>query len=247
MIQLSKNMINCIIIDDKPLAIDILADYINKTSFLKLVDSFSSPLTAFQYIRETSVDLIFLDIQMPELTGIQFMKILQGKCKVIFVTAYTEYALEGYEHDVIDYLLKPVSFERFYKAAEKARKQCELTSTVSKEVMNAEMSYTDTNNLFVKTDYKIVRIQINTILYIEAKQNYITIVTGENSVMSLQSIKSIEQKLQANKFIRVHKSYIVSLDKIDMIERSSVHIGKITLPVSENYRKGFFKILGLKN
>lgn len=240
-------MINCIIIDDKPLAIDILANYISKTSFLKCVGSFSNPLTAFQFMREASVDLIFLDIQMPELTGIQFMRILQGKCKAIFVTAYTEYALEGYEHDVIDYLLKPVSFERFYKAAEKARTQCELTSIVLKDVMNAEIPSTDTNNLFIKTDYKIVRIPINTILYIEAKQNYISIITNENSVMSLQSIKSIEQKLPSNKFIRVHKSYIVSIDKIDTIERSSIHIGKITLPVGENYRDAFFKLLDTRS
>lgn len=240
-------MIDCIIIDDKPLAIDILADYINKIPFLKLAGSFSNPLTAFQYIKDASVDLIFLDIQMPELTGIQFMRILQGKCKVIFVTAYTEYALEGYEHDVIDYLLKPVSFERFYKAAEKARKQCELTSTVPKDVMNAEMSHSNAANLFVKTDYKIVRIPINTILYVEAKQNYITIITTENSVMSLQTIKSIEQKLSNNKFIRIHKTYIVSIDKIDTIERSRVYIGQITLPVSENYREAFFRMVGTRN
>ena len=239
-------MIDCIIIDDKPLAIDLLANYIGKTSFLKLAGSFSNPLTAFQYIREASVDLIFLDIQMPELTGIQFMKILQGKCKVIFVTAYSEYALEGYEHDVIDYLLKPVSFGRFYKAAEKARTQCELASGVSKDKASVEMS-SDTNNLFIKTDYKIVRIPINTILYIEAKQNYISVITNESAVMSLQSIKSIEQKLPVNKFIRIHKSYIVSIDKIDTIERSSIHIGKITLPLSENYRDAFFKMLGTRN
>jgi two-component system LytT family response regulator len=240
-------MIDCIIIDDKPLAIDILADYINKVPFLKLAGSFSNPHTAFQYIKEASVDLIFLDIQMPELTGIQFMRILEGKCKVIFVTAYTEYALEGYEHDVIDYLLKPVSFERFYKAAEKARKQCELTSIVLKDVMNAEMPSADTNNLFIKTDYKIVRIAINTILYIEAKQNYISIITNENSVLSLQSIKSIEQRLPNNKFIRIHKSYIVSIDNIDTIEKSSIHIGETTLPVGHNYRDAFFKLLDTKS
>lgn len=240
-------MIDCIIVDDKPLAIDILANYINKISFLRLAGCFSNPHTAFQYIKESSVDLIFLDIQMPELTGIQFMRILQGKCKVIFVTAYTEYALEGYEHDVIDYLLKPVSFERFYKAAEKARKQTELTSTVLKEVVAAEMSDINPDNLFVKTDYKIIRISINTILYIEAKQNYIKVITSENSVMSLQSLKSIQQKLPNNKFIRIHKTYIVSIDKIDAIERSLIHIGKTILPLSENYREAFFSILGTKN
>lgn len=240
-------MIICIIIDDKPLAIDILAAYIHKIPFLKLAESFSSPLTAFQYLKEASVDLIFLDIQMPELTGLQFMSILQGKCKVIFVTAYSEYAMEGYEHDVIDYLLKPVSFERFYKAIEKARKQCELPSTIYNQAMNADNPSTDTNNLFVKTEYKIVRIPIDTILYIEAKQNYISIITTANSVMSLQSIKSIEQKLPANKFIRIHKTYIVSVDKIDTIERSRIYIGDIILPISESYREGFFKMLGAKN
>lgn len=233
-------MIRCIIIDDKPLAIDILKEYASKIAFLEVVHTTQNPLEALEYARMNPVDLIFLDIQMPELNGIQFLKILNGSCKVILTTAYSEYALDGYEHDVIDYLLKPVSFERFYKAAEKARKSIEKEIPASVPAQEV----TDNSSLFVKTEYRIQRIDFNAILYIEAKQNYISIVTSTGSVMSLQSIKNIEEKLPPALFMRVHKSYIVALQKINTVEKSRIFIGNVVIPVGESYREVFFGRLG---
>ncbi|MFT3826685.1 MAG: LytTR family DNA-binding domain-containing protein [Chitinophagaceae bacterium] len=241
-------MIRCIIVDDKPLAIDILKDYTSKISFLQLVYTTQNPLDALDYVRNNPVDLIFLDIQMPEISGIQFLKILNGAAKVILTTAYTEYALEGYEHDVIDYLLKPVSFDRFYKAVEKARKLLETAPAVAAPASvaadtSAAESKADTNGLFIKTEYKIQRIDFSAIRYIEARQNYIVIVTTGEPLMSLQSIKSIEEKLPPAMFMRVHKSYIISLQKIDTIERSRIFIGEAVIPVGDSYRDAFFNRL----
>lgn len=238
-------MIRCLIVDDKPLAIDILKEYIYKTPFLELVHFAQNPIDALEYIRQHTVDVIFLDIQMPELNGIQFMKLLKGRSKVILTTAYSEYALEGFEHDVVDYLLKPVSFGRFYRAIEKVRKVIEM----DKLNMPAEKNVIDSNfatssSIFVKTEYKVQRIPIESILYIEAKQNYIAIVTGAERIMSLQNIKTIEQKLQPAKFLRVHKSFIVCLDKIESIERSRIRIGNSIIPIGESYRSAFFQKIG---
>lgn len=229
-------MIQCIIVDDKPLAIDILADYIGKTPFLSLVYSSTNPLDALEYIRNNPADLVFLDIQMPEITGIQFMKILKGKCRVILTTAYSKYAMEGYEHDVVDYLLKPVSYERFYKAVEKAKKLIAPPGqdNATKAAGNA------TEDLFVKTEYKIQRIPLDSILFVEARQNYVAIVTTDKQVLSLQNIKNIEEKLPAERFMRVHKSYIIALNKIDVIEKSNIQAGKNTIPIGDAYREAFF-------
>lgn len=237
-------MINCLVVDDKPLAIDILKDYIARLPFLNLIHATQSPLEALEFVSNNMVNLIFLDIQMPELNGMDFIKMLKGKIPVILTTAYSEYALEGYEQDVLDYLLKPVSFERFYKAAEKARKIIDLNQlTGSKTEKNQKGD--DVNSLFVKTDYKIQRIPFEEILYVEAKQNYSLIVTATEKVMTLQHIKTFEEKLPCNKFIRVHKSYIISIDKINTIERSRIKIGEFLIPVGENYRQSFFGKLGM--
>jgi DNA-binding LytR/AlgR family response regulator len=235
-------MIRCVIVDDKPLAIDIIAEYISKISFLQTVYSTGNPLDALEFIRNNSVDVVLLDIQMPELTGIQFMKILNGRCKVVLTTAYSEYAMEGYEHDVVDYLLKPFSFERFYKAAEKTRlvlQQPGATNTAAENAAAVE-------DIFVKTEYRIQRICLNDILFIEARQNYIAIILLDRQVLSLQNIKSIEDKLHANRFARVHKSYIVALNKIDVIEKGSIQIGKHSIPIGDIYRDAFLKLIGTK-
>ena len=234
-------MIRCLIVDDKPLAIDILKEYAARIPFLQLVYTTQNPLDALEYLRVNPVDLVFLDIQMPELNGIQFMRILNGSCKVILTTAYSEYALEGYEHDVIDYLLKPVSFERFYKAVDKVR---DLPLKRQPEFGVASSQQENNHSLFVRTGYRIQRIDFQTILFIEAKQNYVSIVTGAASVMSLQSISSIEEKLPAALFMRVHKSYIVALEKIDTVEKSRIFIGTASIPIGESYRDAFFARLG---
>ncbi len=240
-------MIHCLIVDDKPLAIDILSDYIGKLPFLQLAYATQSPLEAIEFVRNNIVDLIFLDIQMPELNGMDFMKMLKGEIPIILTTAYSEYALEGYEQDVLDYLLKPVSFERFYKAAEKARKLIEINQltggSIAEKAQNVKAD--DLDSLFVKTDYKILRIPFEEILYIEAKQNYSVIITTKEKVMTLQHIKMMEERLPPNKFIRVHKSYIISIDKINTIEKSRIKMGTFLIPIGESYRLSFFDKLGM--
>lgn len=230
----------------KPLAIDILKDYIEKLSFLKLLCATQSPLEAIEFFRNNSVDLIFLDIQMPQLNGIDFLKMLKREIPVILTTAYSDYALEGYEQDVVDYLLKPISFERFYKAAEKVRKvigvnQFKDNITEKDQKVKGE----DLNCLFVKAGYKIQRIPFEDILYIEAKQNYSMVVTTKERVMTLQHIKMMEEKLPLNKFIRVHKSYIVSIDKINTIEKSRIKMNTFLIPIGEGYRGSFFEKLSI--
>jgi two-component system LytT family response regulator len=222
-------MIRCIVIDDKPLAIDILEAYIDKIPFLELVYATQNPLEALDFIHNNPVDLAFLDIQMPELNGIQLIRLMNPQIKTILTTAYSEFALEGYEHDVIDYLLKPIPFDRFVKAAEKARQAIEVT---------------EPGSLFVKTDYKIQRIPLDSILYLEARQNYVAIVTPGGVVMSLQNFKSMEERLPPAEFVRVHKSYIVALNKINTVERSRIKIGKTSIPIGDSYRIPFFRRIG---
>jgi DNA-binding LytR/AlgR family response regulator len=239
-------MINCLVVDDKPLSIDILTDYIEKLSFLKLVYATQSPLQGLEFINDNRVDLIFLDIQMPELNGMNFIKMLKREISVILTTAYSDYALEGYEQDVVDYLLKPVSFERFYKAAEKARKLIEINQLADDIAKKSQkVKEDDLNCLFVKADYKIQRIPFEEIVFIEARQNYSVIVTTKGSVMTLQHIKMMEEKLPSKKFIRVHKSFIISIEKIITIEKSRIQMDTFVIPIGESYRLSLFRKLGM--
>jgi DNA-binding LytR/AlgR family response regulator len=228
-----------IAIDDEPLALRLVSDYVSKTPFLELVGSFDNPLDAIDFLSKQTVDLIFVDIQMPDLTGIEFTRSLEDAPKIIFTTAYEKYAIEGYKLNAIDYLLKPFSYEEFLIAAGKARKQVELES-------NAQPSIEANNQfLFLKSEYKIRRINFNDILYIEGLKDYIKVfTTGEDKpVLSLNSIKSLEQKLPEDKFMRVHRSYIVNLEKIDTIERSRIIFGKVYIPVSDQYKDKFQEYL----
>jgi two-component system LytT family response regulator len=231
--------IRCLIIDDKPLAIDILADYTRKVPFLELAGTTTNPIEGLSIIREQNIHLVFLDIQMPELTGLQFMKIAGKQCKVILTTAYSKYALDGFEHDVIDYLLKPIAFDRFYRAAEKAKQ------IVCKPVNNSTQPTIETSPeyLFVKTEHRIQRVNLKDILYIEGLQNYISIQTSNERVLSLQTLKKIEESLPLKDFVRVHKSYIVALRHISAIERSRIFIRGAVIPVGDNYREGFYGIV----
>ncbi len=228
-----------IAIDDEPLALRLVSDYISKTPFLELVGAFDNPLDAIEFLADESVDLIFVDIQMPDLTGIEFARTLENVPKIIFTTAYEKYALEGFKLNAIDYLLKPFSYEEFLKAAQKARKQCELEASALPSI-EANSQF-----LFLKSEYKIRRINFNDILYIEGLKDYIKVyTTGEDKpVLSLNSMKSLEQKLPETKFMRVHRSFIVNLDKIDTIERSRIIFGKTYIPVSDLYKDKFQEYL----
>jgi two-component system, LytTR family, response regulator len=240
-------MIRCLVVDDEPLALHILEDYISKMPFLQLVRATTNPIEALQLVQEGKVDLVFLDVQMPELTGIQFLRIANGKAKVILTTAYSQYALEGYELDVIDYLLKPIAFDRFFKAVQKAQAILQPSSKPETKAEHAPQSDFLSDFIFVKTEYKIQKVYLNDILFIEGLKDYISIFTPAERIITLQNMKKMEDALPEKHFIRVHKSYIVSLNKIDSIERSRIFIKDKIIPVGDTYRDEFFKIVDGKN
>jgi len=233
-------MLKCMVIDDEPLATKLLEDHIAKVSFLQLTSSFNNPMEALISFNSNPVDLIFLDIQMPQLSGIQFMQLLQNRALVVITSAYQEYAIDGFEHNVVDYLLKPVSFERFYKAVEKAYNLKNPTQTLnrSKEMHPATGGY-----IFVKVETKMVRVELDDILYVEGLKNYIYIFTKTQRIMSLQVMKQLEEVLPPNRFVRVHKSYIIALDKINSIERQEILIKERIIPIGATYSEHFNSML----
>ncbi len=229
--------LSCIVVDDEPLAVSKLLDYIERIPFLQCKESFTDGLKAFEYLRSHTVDLLFLDIQMPELTGIQLLKVLQNKPAVILTTAYSEYALEGYELEVTDYLLKPISFDRFLKAVNKINPG---TTTDESKGPTAEPA---SDFIFVKTEYKLQKVMLKSILYVEGMKDYLRIHTVEKPVMTLMSFHQLQELLPPDQFVRVHKSYLISIDKIDTIERKSVVIQKKLIPISDTYYEGFLNLL----
>lgn len=231
-------MIRCLVVDDEPLALDILEDYISKVPFLTLVKTTTSAIEGLSLVQSDAIDLVFLDVQMPELTGIQFLKIINGKCDVILTTAYSQYALDGYELDVVDYLLKPIAFDRFYKAAQKVLQSTVNTNSSAPEVLSVQKNH---DFIFVKTEHKIQKIYLDDILYIEGLKDYISIFTRSERIITLQNMKKMEESLPSKSFIRVHKSYIIALGKIESIERSRIQIGEKTIPIGDTYREYFFK------
>lgn len=227
-------MIHCIAIDDEPLALKQIASYVSKTPFLELQDTFESPIEALTYLQENTIDLIFVDINMPDLNGVDFVKSLKNPPKVIFTTAYSEYALEGFKVDALDYLLKPIDYASFLKAANKAKEWFDLKRIPTEEIKSNE------DYLFIKSEYKIVRIKLEDITYIEGMREYIRIhLINEKPIMTLLSMKAMEAQLANKNFMRVHRSYIVNLDKITTIERSRIVFDKVYIPVSEQYKDVF--------
>jgi DNA-binding LytR/AlgR family response regulator len=237
-------MMRCLAIDDEILALELLGDNIRKVPFLELVKACPSPFEAMEVLQQEKIDLLFLDIQMPGISGIQFLKSLKSKPLVIFTTAYEKYALEGFDLDVIDYLLKPFSFERFLKAVNKANDYMELVSKQSPAPSRTE-PVASGDHLFVKSDYKLVRIDIKDILYIEGLKDYVKIwiSTSGKPVISLISMKAIEEKLSPAEFIRVHKSFIVAISKVQYIQRNFIHIGGEEIPVSDHFRDNLYNII----
>ncbi|MFY7813786.1 MAG: LytR/AlgR family response regulator transcription factor [Chryseobacterium taeanense] len=219
--------IKCIVVDDEPLATSLLENYIREISFLEMVFSSENPIEALEYIQNNEADLVFLDIQMPELTGINFMKILGDKMKYILTTAYSEYALEGYEHHIVDYLLKPISLERFRKSAIKAQERFSLGKQ-------------EQNHFFVKSSGKQHKVNFADILYIESIRDYVNIKTADEEFIVLDTLKSMEQQLPENFFVRVHKSFIVNLNHIKNIGTKKIIINpEYEIPIGENYRMNF--------
>ena len=221
-------MIDCIIIDDTPLAVEKLEKFIAQVPFLHVSETFNNAMEAIVFIRTHPVDLIFLDIQMEEFTGLQFLEALHTRPQIIIVSAYGEYAVQGFEHDVSDYLLKPYSFERFLKAVDKVRT---ILQTEEKPARNYA---------FLKTEYRMVRVNFDDILYIESVGAYLHVITRANKIMTLLTFKQMGTLLPPDNFVRTHKSYIVALDKIENIERDMLKIADKRIPLSKSYRKDFY-------
>jgi DNA-binding LytR/AlgR family response regulator len=224
-------MIRCIVIDDEPLARKGLKEYIADVDFLEMVAEFDNALKAAEMIRKGEAELLFLDIQMPKITGLDFFKTLQQPPPVIFTTAYSQYALEGFEVNALDYLVKPISFERFLKAAIKAREFYEVRNHNNKEVAGAA-----TDHFFIKTDNKLVRLFFDEVLFAEALQNYVVIHTKDKKYITYLTFKAVEDYLPEDKFIRVHKSYLVAASKIDSIDGNMIRIGQHEIPISRNLK-----------
>lgn len=229
--------LRCIIVEDEPLARNLLADYVRKVTYLELIEACSTPLRALEVLKNNTVDLMFLDIQMPEITGITLLKTLQKKPLVILTTAYSEYALESYDLDVVDYLLKPVTFDRFLKAVDRASQRMRGPADTAPPPAPAP----DPGNpfVFIKDGTRLVKVNYDDILFVEGLKDYVTIVTKTQKIVSLQRLKSLEEQLPADKFIRIHHSYIIALKAVDSIRKGEVQIGAHLIPISDTYRKAF--------
>ena len=234
-------MIRAIAVDDEPLALQLVSGYIRKTPFLELVDTFDNPISAMEFLEKESVDLIFLDIQMPDLTGTEFARILGNGPKIIFTTAYPNYAIEGFRLDALDYLLKPFGYEEFIVAAQKAKKLVDLELKAASSVRLES----NTEFLFLKSDYKIRRINFDEILYIEGLKDYVKVFLWNEPkpILSLSSLKALEGKLPESKFMRVHRSFIVNLNRISTIERFRIVFDTVYIPVSDQYKDRFQEFL----
>ena len=238
-------MMKCLVIDDEPKALDILKDYIQKVPFLELAGAYRDSLKALNYLQNHPVDLIFLDINMPDLTGIQFLNALTARPLVIFSTAYSEYAVGSYDYNAVDYLLKPIEFERFLKAANKAWEQFQLKNSKSSIKTSASSSKREENHdyILIKSGTDFHRIDMNEILYIKGAGNYVTFITKNDKIMSLLNMKDILRMLPSNQFFRIHKSYIVNFRHVALIEKDRVKIKGKKIPIGEVYRDHFLKAI----
>ena len=218
-------MIKCLIVDDEPLAAALLVEYASKIDALEIVKVLENPLEVLDVLKQQKIDLIFLDIQMPQLTGLQLKNIISPDIEVIFTTAYVEHAIKGFELNATDYLLKPITFERFLKATDKV-----LKMNLSNEIMSEK------DFIFIKEEYRLRKILFSDILYLKGLGDYVAIVTKEGKVLTLENMKHFEQVLPTNLFVRAHKSFIVAIKQIDFIEKNHVVIGKEYIPIGATYK-----------
>lgn len=228
-------MIRCVVIDDEPLARTLLTGFISKVPELSMEGSFSSALSSLELLRKKRVDVLFLDIQMPDITGIEFLKALDNKPLVVFTTAFAEHALQGYELDVADYLLKPFDFNRFLKSINKISQRLKLNSSTKVEAEKIDF-------IFIKDGTKQVKLPVDSIRYVKGSREYVTIVTHDKKVMSLQTMKSMEEMLPDN-FIRIHNSFIISLAAVDIIFKNKLQVGTEEFPIGITYKKKVFEAL----
>ena len=222
--------INCAIIDDEPLAAGLLESYVAKTPYLNLTGTYNSAITAMRDLRDNPVPLLFLDIQMPELSGVEFAKILPKDTKIIFTTAFPQYALEGYKVNALDYLFKPISYEDFLRATEKAQDWYNM--------IQKHETYNDDRIMFIKSEYKLLRINLDDILYVEGLKDYVRIcLKNGEKIMSLMSMKKLEDYLPSPEFLRTHRSYIVHMPEVRSIDRFRIVFGDMFIPISDNYKE----------
>ena len=222
--------INCAIIDDEPLAAGLLESYVAKTPYLNLTGTYNSAITAMRDLRDNPVPLLFLDIQMPELSGVEFAKILPKDTKIIFTTAFPQYALEGYKVNALDYLLKPISYEDFLRATEKAQDWY--------NILQKREAYNDDRIMFIKSEYKLLRVCLDDILYVEGLKDYVRIcLKNGEKIMSLMSMKKLEDYLPHPEFLRTHRSYIVHMPEVRSIDRFRIVFGDVFIPISDNYKE----------
>jgi DNA-binding LytR/AlgR family response regulator len=240
------SLIRCIIVDDEPLALDLLEGYVNKTPFLKLVARCNSPFDALQVIQTAIVDLVFLDIQMPGITGVELSHIVKNGPKIIFTTAYSQFALDGFKVDALDYLVKPINYQEFIKSANKALTWFSLVGLKKLSKTDSELSNT---SIFVKSEYKLIKVELSSIQYIEGLKDYVKIYisTQAKPILSLMSLKTLEEKLPCEQFMRVHRSFIVNLQQIAKIDRNRVVFGTVYIPIAESYKKPFQEYLNKKS
>jgi two-component system, LytTR family, response regulator len=237
------NRIKAIAIDDEPLALRVIETHAKDIPFLDLVCLTTKVLEGLSIVQNSQIDLVFLDIQMPDLTGIQFMKLIEKKVKVILITAYPQYALTGYDYEIVDYLLKPFSYDRFLIASQKAYKQIEILSRIKNspiETISSQSSFIPSIDfIFIKTDYRLLKVKFNSVLFIEGGREYITIHTDTEKILSLSSLTKIQESLPYPNFMRVHKSYVVALGKIDTIEKRTIYIQGHAIPIGDSYKDDF--------
>src|SRR5687767_5470796 len=228
-------MLNCLLIDDEPLALQILGDFVNKTPYLKLIGKFEDPLQSLSLFESQKIDLLFLDIKMPDISGIDFYKSLANKPEVIFTTAYSEFAINGFELKAMDYLMKPISFEKFITACNRVKDFIEIRNQKDK----------GKEFFFINVSHKMHKIFYDDILYLEGYKDYtkVHLISSPNPLLILHNLKYFEDLLDKKQFIRIHRSYMVSLRKINTASRKSVTINNNSLPVSDNYRDGFFSLI----
>jgi two-component system LytT family response regulator len=229
--------LNCAIIDDEPLAANLLESYVKRTPFLNLIGAYNSAITAMKDIKENRIDLLFLDIQMPELNGLEFAKILTSKTKIVFTTAFSQYAIEGFKANALDYLLKPISYDEFLRAANKA---LDWFQTINKQETSEKDRF-----FFVKSEYKLVKIKFDDVLYVEGLKDYIKIYmdNGQKPIMSLMNMKKLEEYLPQPEFLRTHRSYIVHMTKIKTIDRFRIVFANEYIPISDSYKDDVLKYL----
>ena len=230
----------CLVIDDEPTALEIIKDYVEKVPFLDCAGTFRDPLEALNFIQKKPIDLIFLDINMPDLTGIQFLKSLESQPLVIFTTAYSKYALESYDYDAVDYLLKPIEFDRFLKAVNKAFKQCQIKTSSLMPFAK------DSDFILIKSGTEYYKMKLSDILYVRGTGNYVTFVTRKKEILSLLTMKDVSETLSSKMFFRIHKSYIINFSHVDLIENDQVKINNEFIPVGDHYRESFFNAIKQK-